>query len=147
MCPLFGSDLAVTLCVGPDTDSEVGHRSICILPLSSQLGHERRAAALPARTACPAMSGERTDSPDVLFGLEVVTLIGLTLVRVGMITMAGGPAARADGTFGSKQNLALAGLVLIIIVVLNRSRNLFQSGIATGGLIAIVLNLVLPGER
>lgn len=53
----------------------------------------------------------------------VVTLIGLTLIKVGMITMAGGPAARADGTFGSPQNLALAALVLGVIVALNRSRS------------------------
>jgi len=48
--------------------------------------------------------------------------------------MCGGPAARADGTFASLQNLGLAGLVLLVIVTLNltRSRLLRMSSIAVG---------------
>ena len=78
----------------------------------------------------------------------VVTLIGLTLVKVGMTTMAGGPAARGDGTFGSPQNLGLAGLVLLIIVVLNRSRNPYLRmssiliGLAAGYAVSVALGLV-----
>ncbi len=78
----------------------------------------------------------------------VVTLIGLTLVKVGMSTMAGGPSARADGTFGSLQNLGLAGLVLLIIVVLNRSRNPYLRmssiliGLAAGYAVSVALGLV-----
>ncbi|WP_172777510.1 uracil-xanthine permease family protein [Vibrio cholerae] len=53
----------------------------------------------------------------------VVTLIGLTLVQVGLISMGGGYAAMADGSFGSLDKLALAGTVLAIIVLLNRARN------------------------
>lgn len=53
----------------------------------------------------------------------VVTLIGLTLVQVGLVSMGGGYAALGDGTFGSLDKLALAGTVLAIIVLLNRSRN------------------------
>ena len=54
----------------------------------------------------------------------VVTLIGLTLIRVGIEAMCGGPAARGDGTFASPQNLGLALLVLVVLVVLNfSSRN------------------------
>jgi xanthine permease XanP len=53
----------------------------------------------------------------------VVTLIGLTLIEVGMISVGGGYAARADGTFGSLQNLGLAGLVLVVILVFNTSRS------------------------
>lgn len=35
----------------------------------------------------------------------VVTLIGLTLVQVGLISMGGGYAAMADGSFGSSISL------------------------------------------
>ncbi|SJL84772.1 uracil-xanthine permease family protein [Vibrio palustris] len=53
----------------------------------------------------------------------VVTLIGLTLIQVGLISMGGGYAAMDNHTFGSLSNLALAGVVLGLIVLLNRSRN------------------------
>lgn len=53
----------------------------------------------------------------------VVTLIGLTLVQVGLVSMGGGYAALDNGSFGSLDKLALAGTVLAIIVLLNRARN------------------------
>ncbi|MDP5255240.1 MULTISPECIES: uracil-xanthine permease family protein [unclassified Vibrio] len=52
----------------------------------------------------------------------VVTLIGLTLIQVGLVSIGGGYAAMSDNTFGQLSNLGLAGLVLAIIVLLNRSR-------------------------
>lgn len=51
----------------------------------------------------------------------VVLLIGLTLIKVGLISMGGGYAAMSNGTFANGQNLILSGLVLAIIVVLNRT--------------------------
>ncbi len=53
----------------------------------------------------------------------VVTLIGLTLIQVGLVSIGGGYAAMGDGTFGSLDKLALAGSVLGLIILLNRSRN------------------------
>ncbi|WP_375321536.1 uracil-xanthine permease family protein [Aliivibrio logei] len=53
----------------------------------------------------------------------VVTLIGLTLIQVGLVSMGGGYSAMGEGTFGSLDKLALAGTVLLIIVVLNRATN------------------------
>ena len=53
----------------------------------------------------------------------VVTLIGLTLIQVGLVSMGGGYAAMGDGSFGRLDKLALAGTVLLIIVILNRSTN------------------------
>ncbi|MPS38905.1 uracil-xanthine permease [Vibrio sp. VGrn 2] len=53
----------------------------------------------------------------------VVTLIGLTLIQVGLVSMGGGYAALNEGTFGSLDKLALAGTVLGLIVILNRSKN------------------------
>lgn len=54
----------------------------------------------------------------------VVTLIGLTLIQIGLTSMGGGYAAIESGTFGSMQNLALSGTVLGLIVVLNRAKML-----------------------
>ena len=78
----------------------------------------------------------------------VVTLIGLTLVNVGITSMGGGFAAREAGTFGSLPFLALSGLVLAIIVVLNNVGSSFlrMSSVAialiVGYLIAIPMGLV-----
>ncbi len=53
----------------------------------------------------------------------VVTLIGLTLIEVGMVSVGGGYGARADGSFGSLENLGLAALVMGVILVFNTSRS------------------------
>ncbi|KAG4080899.1 hypothetical protein HA402_010070 [Bradysia odoriphaga] len=50
----------------------------------------------------------------------VVLLIGLTLIKVGLISMGGGFTAMGNGTFANSENLLLSGVVLAIIVVLNR---------------------------
>lgn len=46
----------------------------------------------------------------------VVTLIGMSLIRVGITACGGGAAAQADGTFGSLRHVGLAGLVLVLII-------------------------------
>ncbi len=53
----------------------------------------------------------------------VVTLIGLTLIQIGLTSIGGGYAAIENGTFGSLDNLLLAGTVLGFIVLLNRVKN------------------------
>jgi xanthine permease XanP len=50
----------------------------------------------------------------------VVLMIGLTLIKVGLISMGGGFSAMANGTFANGENLLLSGVVLAIIVLLNR---------------------------
>ncbi len=50
----------------------------------------------------------------------VVLLIGLTLIKVGLISMGGGYGAIAKGNFASVENLTLSGVVLGTIIVLNR---------------------------
>jgi xanthine permease XanP len=50
----------------------------------------------------------------------VVLLIGLTLIKVGLISMGGGYSAMKNGTFASAENLILSGLVLGTIILLNR---------------------------
>ncbi len=53
----------------------------------------------------------------------VVTLIGLSLIKVGVISCGGGFGAKGDGTFGSLENLGLAALVIVCILFFNRSSN------------------------
>ncbi|WP_020683335.1 uracil-xanthine permease family protein [Marinobacterium rhizophilum] len=50
----------------------------------------------------------------------VITIIGISLIRVGMTDLAGGVNAP---DFGSPANLALGGFVLLCIIVLNFSSN------------------------
>jgi len=52
----------------------------------------------------------------------VVTLIGLTLVNVGIVSVGGGFEARHDGTFASAGNLGLAALVMAIVVAMSASK-------------------------
>ena len=72
----------------------------------------------------------------------VVTLIGMSLIKVGIIACGGGTAAREAGTFGNPGYLGLAALVLALIVLFNRSRNRYLRmssifiGLGTGYLIA-----------
>ncbi len=50
----------------------------------------------------------------------VVLMIGLTLIKVGLISMGGGFGAMKSGTFANGENLLLSGTVLALIIGLNR---------------------------
>jgi xanthine permease XanP len=75
----------------------------------------------------------------------VVLLIGLSLIRTGINSFAGGSIARADGTFGSYENLALGGLVFSIIIFLTLSKNRYlrMGAIAIGLLVGYTISLIL----
>lgn len=75
----------------------------------------------------------------------VVILIGTTLIQVAVNDMGGGFAAKADGTFGSLQNLALSGLVLAVIIACNMRRNAYlrMSSIILGVLAGYVAALAM----
>ena len=72
----------------------------------------------------------------------VVTLIGLTLVSVGITSVGGGFEAKHDGTFASAGNLGLAALVMALIVVMSSSKREWLrilsvvAGLASGYLVA-----------
>ena len=78
----------------------------------------------------------------------VVTLIGLTLVEVGITSLGGGFEARHDGTFGSAENLGLALFVIVLIVALNNSKREWLRmtsivlGLAGGYVIALLAGKV-----
>ena len=52
----------------------------------------------------------------------VVLLIGLTLIKEGLISMGGGYQAMGDKTFANADNLIMSCTVLALIILLNRVR-------------------------
>ncbi len=84
----------------------------------------------------------------------VVTLIGLSLIRVGITDIGGGQwlLNNKPEFFGSAQNLTLAAIVLITIIILNRSQNRWLRmgsiviGLVLGYLAAAAMGLVQFGK-
>lgn len=80
----------------------------------------------------------------------VVTLIGLTLIKVGLVSMAGGfyVMNNVPDAFASGKNLGIAFLVMAIIVGLNLSKNQYIRmssiviGLAVGYVVAAALGMV-----
>lgn len=74
-----------------------------------------------------------------------VMLIGISLVRVGMTDFAGGFASKADGTFGSLDNIFLGSVVLVSILLLFRCQNQYlrMSAIILGMAIGYVVALFM----
>jgi xanthine permease XanP len=81
----------------------------------------------------------------------VVTLIGLTLVEVGINGVGGGFEAKQDGSFGSAENLALALIVITLIVMLNAGKRPWMrllsivAGLAGGYVAALFAGKVALG--
>lgn len=75
----------------------------------------------------------------------VVTLIGLSLIKVGITACGGGEAAKEAGTFGAFEHVGLATLVLVLIIIFNRSSNhyLRMSSIVIGLLIGYVVAWIM----
>jgi xanthine permease XanP len=75
----------------------------------------------------------------------VITIIGISLIKVGMTDMAGGFKAP---DFGSVENLSLGALVLFSVIVFNRSSNQWLRlssvviGLAIGFVVAFALGKV-----
>ena len=88
----------------------------------------------------PIITAGLTGGLPVISGI-VVTLIGLSLIKVGVTACGGGAAAQADGTFGSFQNVGLAALVLVLIISFNRSSNRYlrMSSIVIGLMVGYVV--------
>lgn len=78
----------------------------------------------------------------------VVTLIGLSLIRVGITACGGGEAAKAAGTFGAFEHVGLSALVLVLIIFFNRSSNHYLRmssiviGLAVGYAVSWALGMV-----
>ncbi len=79
----------------------------------------------------------------------VVTLIGLSLIKVGVTDMAGGQFVKDHfpDQFGSMENLGLAFLTLIIVIAFNRSKKpmLRMSSICIGLVVGYLVALFTIG--
>lgn len=75
----------------------------------------------------------------------VVLLIGLSLIKVGVVACGGGYSAMDNGTFGSPQHIGVAASVLLSVLFFNRckSRYLRMSSIVLGLCIGYVLAFAL----
>lgn len=73
----------------------------------------------------------------------VVLLIGLTLIKEGLISMGGGYQAMSNNTFANTDNLIMSCTVLAIIIILNRINITWIKSSAI--LIALVIGYALAG--
>lgn len=75
----------------------------------------------------------------------VVLLIGLSLIKVGVISCGGGFAAMDNGTFASPENLGISAFVFTSVLFFNRSRNKYlrMSSIVLGLILGYILAFVL----
>lgn len=72
----------------------------------------------------------------------VVSLIGLSLVKVGITACGGGFGAMANKTFGSWQNILVAAAVIISVIIFNRIPNKYfrMSSIVLGLIVGYILS-------
>lgn len=78
----------------------------------------------------------------------VVTMIGLCLIKVAIISCGGGYAAYDNGTMGSSRNLLLAAIVLISILIFNSFNNKYLRmcsiiiGLIIGYIVAYIFGMI-----
>ncbi len=84
----------------------------------------------------------------------VVTLIGMSLIKVGITDIGGGAwlLSNKPEIFANPRNLMLAGIVLVVIIIFNRSANKWLRmgaivfGLIAGYVVASILGLVQFGK-
>lgn len=78
----------------------------------------------------------------------VVTMIGLCLIKVAIISCGGGYAAYDNGTMGSSRNLLLAAIVLVFILIFNSFNNKYLRmcsiiiGLIIGYIVAYMFGMI-----
>lgn len=75
----------------------------------------------------------------------VVLMIGLSLIKVGIIDFGGGISAKSSGTYGNYENIGVGLLVLLVVIAFNCCQNalLRMGGIAIGIVAGYVVALCL----
>lgn len=77
-----------------------------------------------------------------------VLMIGTSLIRVGAVDLAGGMAAKSDGSYANIDNLFLGATVILSVVIINRFKNpIFRMcslvlGMGVGFLAAVAMGKV-----
>ena len=98
-----------------------GGRVVCIFLMAALFGTLMLASCTEMVISRVLHLARRIITP--LVSGVVVMIIGLSLIQVGLTSIGGGYAAMSDNTFGAPKNLLLAGVVLALIILLNRQRN------------------------
>lgn len=76
----------------------------------------------------------------------VVLMIGLSLIKVGIIDFGGGFAAKSSGTFGNYEHLGVGLLVLIVVIGFNCCRSpLLRMGVDRHWAMCRLYRIVMPG--
>lgn len=130
--PIIGAGMAVIASGGSPTDALAVVFGVAFAGSFIEMGLSR-ILGFAKKIITPVVTG------------VVITLIGLTLIKVGATYMGGGFGAMKDGTFGSYQNLGLAFGVMFIIIILNRSKNniLRMSSIFIGLLVGYIVSVAM----
>jgi xanthine permease XanP len=72
----------------------------------------------------------------------VVLLIGLTLIKEGLISMGGGYMAMQDHTFANTDNLIMSCTVLAVIILLNRVQIIW---VKSSAILIALIGYILAG--
>ena len=92
----------------------------------------------------PIGAGLRNIITPLVSGI-VVLLIGLSLIKVGIVSCGGGYGAMDDGTFGSIKHIGVAAAVLLSVLFFNRCKNKYlrMSSIVLGLCVGYALSFAL----
>lgn len=71
----------------------------------------------------------------------IVLIIGLSLIKEGLVSMGGGYSAMSNGSFASPQNLILSLSVFILIIIFNRTNYVWLRSSAI--IIALIIGYIL----
>ncbi len=135
LAPIITAGLAVKSTGGTATDALSLIFGLCFFGAFVEI-FISRFLHLASRVITPLVTG------------VVVSLIGLTLIKVGITSMGGGVLAQRNETFGSPTYLLISFLVLGIIIALNSTNNNFLRmssvviGLIVGYLVSIPAGLV-----
>ncbi len=134
------SFVTVMIALGSSMKSDGFHEELI---MSSLLGVSFVGAFLVVGSSFILPYLRRVISPTVS-GI-VVLMIGLSLIKVGIIDFGGGFAAKSSGTFGNYEHLGVGLLVLIVVIGFNccRSPLLRMGGIAIGLCVGYIASLCL----
>ena len=111
--------------------------------LASIFGATIAASTVEMFVSCVIRRARKIITP-LISGI-VVTLIGLSLIKVGIMACGGGAAALENGTFGSMRNLGISTMVLLIIIFFNRCSNKYlrMSSIVIGLIVGYIVSYFL----
>jgi xanthine permease XanP len=133
--PMLGLGLGVVAKGGTGTDALALIFGVCFFGAFIEI-FLSRFLHLASKIITPLVTG------------TVVTIIGLSLIKVGVVSMGGGFAAKGNDTFGSTQNLFISSITLLTIIILNATKNRYLRmgsiviGLVVGYAVSLAMGIV-----